>query len=297
MAVPVRILRALPTTVGRSNDEQPQVIQTTPHTSAPGQVCSRRKGFTLLLLISPDGVEEALDCAKAAQHLDIVDVKKPDEGSLGANYPWVIREIREAVPADKPVSATVGDVPYKPGTVAQAALGAAVSGATYIKVGLYGCTTPEQAIDVMRGVVRAVKDYRPDAFVVASGYADAHRIGCVNPLALPDIARRSGSDAAMLDTAIKDGTRLFDHVPPDVCAEFVRRAHEAGLLAALAGSVQVGDLGELTRIGTDIVGVRGAVCAGGDRTTGRIQPELVAAFRAEMDRHAREHEAVATAAH
>ncbi|TKA00847.1 (5-formylfuran-3-yl)methyl phosphate synthase [Actinacidiphila oryziradicis] len=256
----------------------------------------RWKESTLLLLISPDSVEEALDCAKAAEHLDIVDVKKPDEGSLGANFPWVIREIRDAVPADKPVSATVGDVPYKPGTVAQAALGAAVSGATYIKVGLYGCTTPEQAIDVMRGVVRAVKEYRPDAFVVASGYADAHRIGCVNPLALPDIARRSGSDAAMLDTAVKDGTRLFDHVPPEVCAEFVRLAHEADLLAALAGSVKVGDLGALTRIGTDIVGVRGAVCEGGDRNTGRIQPQLVAAFRAEMDRHAREYAAAVAAA-
>lgn len=242
----------------------------------------------MLLLISPDSVEEAVECAKVAEHLDIVDVKKPDEGSLGANFPWVIRAIREAVPADKPISATVGDVPYKPGTVAQAALGAVVSGATYVKVGLYGCTTPEQAVEVMRGVVRAVKDYRPDAFVVASGYADAHRIGCVNPLALPDIARRSGSDAAMLDTAIKDGTRLFDHLAPEVCAEFVRLAHDAGLLAALAGSVRAGDLEVLTGIGTDIVGVRGAVCEGGDRTAGRILPGLVAAFRAEMDRHARE---------
>ncbi|MET8900832.1 MULTISPECIES: (5-formylfuran-3-yl)methyl phosphate synthase [unclassified Streptomyces] len=250
----------------------------------------------MLLLISPDGVEEALDCAKAAEHLDIVDVKKPDEGSLGANFPWVIREIRAAVPADKPLSATVGDVPYKPGTVAQAALGAVVSGATYIKVGLYGCTTPEQAVDVMRGVVRAVKDHRPDAFVVASGYADAHRIGCVNPLALPDIARRSGSDAAMLDTAIKDGTRLFDHLPPDVCGQFVRLAHEAGLLAALAGSVRAVDLSDLARIGTDIVGVRGAVCEGGDRTAGRIRPHLVAAFREEMDRHAPEHTATVSAA-
>ncbi|MFG3160605.1 (5-formylfuran-3-yl)methyl phosphate synthase [Streptomyces sp. NPDC048232] len=250
----------------------------------------------MLLLISPDGVEEALDCAKAAEHLDIVDVKKPDEGSLGANFPWVIREIRAAVPADKPLSATVGDVPYKPGTVAQAALGAVVSGATYIKVGLYGCTTPEQAVDVMRGVVRAVKDHRPDAFVVASGYADAHRIGCVNPLALPDIARRSGSDAAMLDTAIKDGTRLFDHLPPDVCGQFVRLAHEAGLLAALAGSVRAVDLSDLARIGTDIVGVRGAVCEGGDRTSGRIRPHLVAAFRQEMDRHAPEQTATVSAA-
>ncbi|CAM5703336.1 hypothetical protein SBADM41S_10010 [Streptomyces badius] len=145
----------------------------------------------------------------------------------------------------------------------------------------------DQAIEVMRGVVRAVKDFRPDAFVVASGYADAHRIGCVSPLALPDIARRSGSDAAMLDTAIKDGTRLFDHVPPEACGEFVRLAHDAGLLAALAGSVKREDLALLTRIGTDIVGVRGAVCEGGDRNAGRIQPRLVAEFRAEDERHAR----------
>jgi uncharacterized protein (UPF0264 family) len=251
----------------------------------------RRKEPMVLLLISPDSVEEALDCAKAAEHLDIVDVKKPDEGSLGANFPWVIREIRDAVPADKPVSATVGDVPYKPGTVAQAALGAVVSGATYIKVGLYGCTTPQKRIEVKRAVVTAVKDHRPEALVVASGYADAHRIGCVNPLAVPDIAARSGADAAMLDTAIKDGTRLFDHVPPDICAEFVRLAHAFGLLAALAGSVKQTDLGPLTRIGTDIVGVRGAVCEGGDRNAGRIQPHLVAAFRAEMDRQAQEHAA------
>jgi hypothetical protein len=100
-----------------------------PHVSqANPRIRLRRVGHagkdpTLLLLISPDGVDEALDCAKAAEHLDIVDVKKPDEGSLGANFPWVIRQIRDAVPSDKPVSATVGDVPYKPGTVAQAALG------------------------------------------------------------------------------------------------------------------------------------------------------------------------------
>lgn len=273
----------------------PHVHQANPRTR-PRQAGHAGKDTTLLLLISPDGVDEALDCAKAAEHLDIVDVKKPDEGSLGANFPWVIREIRAAIPADKPLSATVGDVPYKPGTVAQAALGAVVSGATYIKVGLYGCSTPEQAVDVMQGVVRAVKDHRPDAFVVASGYADAHRIGCVNPLALPDIARRSGSDAAMLDTAVKDGTRLFDHLPPDVCGEFVRRAHDAGLLAALAGSVKTGDLGDLARIGTDIVGVRGAVCEGGDRNAGRVQPHLVAAFRAEMDRHVREHTVTVPAA-
>lgn len=234
------------------------------------------------LLISPEDMDEALACVNAAEHVDIVDVKKPDEGSLGANYPWVIREIRSVIRPETPVSATVGDVPFKPGTVAQAALGAVVSGASYIKVGLYGCSRPEQAIELMRGVVRAVKDYNPDALVVAAGYADAHRIGCVNPLSIPYIARQAGADVAMLDTAIKDGTRLFDHLPPDDCARFVQLAHEGGLLAALAGSVQAADLAVLKEIGTDVVGVRGAVCEGGDRNVGRIQPHLIAALRAAM---------------
>ena len=40
------------------------------------------------------------------------------------------------ISVDKLVSATLGDVPYKPGTVSLAAMGAHVSGADYIKVGL-----------------------------------------------------------------------------------------------------------------------------------------------------------------
>jgi uncharacterized protein (UPF0264 family) len=235
------------------------------------------------LLVSPDGLDEALVCASAAEYLDLVDVKRPAEGSLGANFPWVIRAIRDVVPADKPVSATLGDVPFKPGTVALAALGAVTAGASYIKVGLFGCTTPDQAIEVMRGVVRTVKDANPDALVVASGYADAHRVGCVNPLAIPYIAAESGCDAAMVDTAIKDGTTLYDHMSVATCAEFVASGHDKHLLVALAGSVKVKHLPDLARIGTDIVGVRGAVCSGGDRNTGRIQPELIKAFRMAMD--------------
>lgn len=235
------------------------------------------------LLVSPHTVAEALVCASAANHLDIVDVKNPREGSLGANFPWVIAEVRAAIPPGKMVSATVGDVPFKPGTVALAALGAAVSGAGYIKAGLYGCTTPDQAIEVMRGVVRAVKDHNPEAIVVAAGYADAHRIGCLNPLSIPYVTRESGADVAMVDTAIKDGSALFDHLSPDVCAEFVRRGHDYGLQVALAGSIRAEHLADLARAGTDIIGVRGAVCDGGNRNTGAIRADLISAFRAAMD--------------
>ena len=47
----------------------------------------------MLLLISPINHEEALESIKGGA--DIVDVKNPKEGSLGANFPWVIKEIRD----------------------------------------------------------------------------------------------------------------------------------------------------------------------------------------------------------
>lgn len=101
----------------------------------------------MLLLISPKNIEEAKEAIAGGAH--IIDVKNPPEGSLGANFPWVIEEVKNITPKNLLVSATVGDVPYKPGTVSLAALGVAVSGADYIKVGLYGTKTYYEAVDVI----------------------------------------------------------------------------------------------------------------------------------------------------
>ena len=76
--------------------------------------------YNLLLLISPINTEEAHEAIEGGA--DIIDVKNPKEGSLGANFPWVIKSIREMAPEDMLVSATLGDVPYKPGTVSLAAV-------------------------------------------------------------------------------------------------------------------------------------------------------------------------------
>ena len=68
------------------------------------------------LLVSPSSIEEAKFCLDA----DIIDVKRPAEGSLGANFPWVIREIKKMA-GEKPVSAAIGDYGPTPGNAALAA--------------------------------------------------------------------------------------------------------------------------------------------------------------------------------
>ena len=227
----------------------------------------------MLLLISPINTDEALESIEGGA--DIVDVKNPKEGSLGANFPWVIKNIRKITPEGMHVSATLGDVPYKPGTVSLAAAGAVVSGADYIKVGLYGTKNYDEALDVMKNVVRSVREFDEDALIVASGYADAHRVGAVDPMEIPTVAADAGADLAMLDTAVKDGKTLFDFMDVEKLQKFNDTIHEYGIKSALAGSVKKDQLKLLHDIGCDVVGIRGAACTGGDRNNGTINRSAV----------------------
>jgi len=223
------------------------------------------------LLVSPINREEAIITSNGGA--DIIDVKNPKEGSLGANFPWVIRDVKEAVNGKQPISAAIGDFNFKPGTAALTALGAAVAGADYIKIGLYDIQTEEQAFELLTGVVRAVKDYDPRKRVVASGYSDYERINSISPMLLPAIAARAGADVVMVDTGVKDGKSTFEFMSEEELVKFVGLGHENGLQVAVAGSLKFEDLSLLEAIGPDIIGVRGMVC-GGDRSTS-IKQDLV----------------------
>jgi len=223
------------------------------------------------LLVSPSSLEEAARSLAA----DIIDVKRPAEGSLGANFPWVIRAIRDLT--DKPVSAAIGDFDFRPGGAALAAYGAACAGADYVKVGLL-FDGEDRARELIRAVVRGVKGEFPSKAVVIAAYADYARLSTISPMAMAPLAAECGADVAMIDTAIKDGKRLFDHMDEEALAEFTAGNRRLGLETALAGSLRFDDIPLLKRIGPEIIGVRGMVC-GGDRSS-TIRAELVEKARA-----------------
>jgi uncharacterized protein (UPF0264 family) len=228
------------------------------------------------LLVSVVDAGEAR--AAAAAGADIVDVKNPAEGSLGAPSPAVIAGVREVVPAGLPVSAAIGDMPTRPGTAALAALGAAGSGATFVKVGLWGVTTEGDAVLLLRAVRDAVANV-PGAVVVAAAYADAGRVAHA-PLApelLPRVAGAAGVGVCLLDTAVKDGRGLLEFLGPDTLTSLVSDAHAAGLQVALAGALRAEDLPVVCDTGADIAGVRSAACRDG-RRSGRLDAERVRAL-------------------
>jgi len=227
-----------------------------------------------LLVSVVDAAEARLAVAGG---VDVVDVKNPAEGSLGAPAPGVIAAVHAVLPAGMPLSAALGDLPSLPGTAALAALGAARSGAAYVKLGLWGPSSAEEAVAVLRAARAAVDG---DTRVVAVAYADAARVPS-RPLAPSELvaaAREAGVDGCLLDTAVKDGRGLLTWLAPEVLAAFVADAHGAGLEVALAGELRAEDLPVVRATGADIAGVRSAACRDGRRTAA-LDPERIARLR------------------
>ena len=235
----------------------------------------------LRLLVSVVDKTEAMESVKGGAH--IIDVKNPKEGSLGANFPRVIRQVKGVVPENLELSATIGDLPNLPGTASLAALGAAVSGVDYVKVGLFGVKNSEEATTLMAEVVRAVKEYDSGLKTIASGYADFRTVGCVNPLELPMIAYKAEADGVLVDVKIKNGRdNLFSFLTDEQLREFVTHAHDFNLLTALAGSLDKQDIPRVHNLGSDIIGVRGAVCTKKDRLAGKLERGKVMEFAEEI---------------
>jgi uncharacterized protein (UPF0264 family) len=204
--------------------------------------------------------------------VDIIDIKNPLEGSLGAQPPWVVREIAEYVRSHgSALSAALGDLPFKPGTASLAAYGLAQLGVQYIKAGLHGARSCEQAVEFLTAIHRAIEMVDKSTALVAAGYADYRSFDGLKPFDLVRAAERSSCRIVMLDTADKRRGGLFDWMSVQELEGFIACAHEAELVVALAGSVAAKDLAALRRLGPDIIGVRGVLCRTGDRTQ-KIEP-------------------------
>jgi hypothetical protein len=225
------------------------------------------------LLISPKDEIEALEAVLGGA--DIVDVKNPKEGSLGANFPWVIKKIREIADLKNlEVSATIGDFTNLPGTASLAALGAASCGVNYVKAGLK-VDSEEHALAVSRAVVRAVKNYNAEINVVIAGYADFQELDLMSCMKIPGVGAAAGADYVMLDTITKNkNMNLMDYLSIDELEKFTREAHDFGLSVALGGSLGKAHIKPLYDIGVDVIGIRGAACEAGDRS-GAIKKEKV----------------------
>ncbi len=214
------------------------------------------------LLVSVRIADEV--AAALAGGADIVDAKEPARGSLGPVSPEVLQAISARVPESVPLSVALGDF-TAPDAVRHAVGRAKVPGRrapTYVKLGFAG----ERSAAAVTSLVAAARDAaaatsaRP--VVVPVAYADHQSAGSPAPEDLLRAAIAAGARAFLMDTHTKDGRGLLDWIDLERLRALSADARSAGLLLAIAGSLDLPTLDRVAGV-ADVVGVRGAACRGG----------------------------------
>ncbi len=212
------------------------------------------------LLLSVINAHEAAQIKAAA---DVVDVKNPSKGPLGAPDVRVVAAVLSEVGGTAPVSASLGDADFKTiiGQI-ELAKSFADEGVSIVKIAV-SRLSPARAEHVIKKI-RDALPYRVK--IVATAYADESPPESLFNFA--DTASRSGADGFLLDTAVKNGRSLFDHVYEDTLRAIVLAGHTAGIFVALAGSLGLGDLMRVARVNPDYAGFRSAIASNGRATPG-----------------------------
>ncbi len=231
----------------------------------------------MILMVSVQNLAEALEAVKGGA--DIVDVKNLQEALVGSAHPHVVKQVRDAVPMANHASVTLGVVPNQVGTVAMAVYTAGVLDATSVKVGFMN-TEYDAAVETLLASREALEGF--DTKLIGSLFADNPLYDGLDAHHMPQLAEDGKCDGWLIDTLTKDGRNLFDFIAEPELRAMVFESKQQGMSTALSGHLRLDDLDELSRINPDIVGVRGAVCAKGERTSG-VYWEAVAEFKRQLD--------------
>ena len=167
------------------------------------------------MLASVTGVEEAEIAISGGA--DIIDLKDPKAGALGAVATETIRRGVTAIAGRRATSAVCGDLPMQPETIRVKAEEIAATGVDFLKIGFF--PSAEAA-----ACARAVAPLAPRTKLIAVLFADL-----APDFELLPVFAKHGFHGAMVDTADKAKGRLLDHLPPERIPAFVNRARSLGL--------------------------------------------------------------------
>lgn len=187
---------------------------------------------------------------------DFIDAKEPASGALGALPAATVHAIVGAVGGRRPVSATVGDVPFDVAALVPAIAATAACGVDFVKVGWFVNGVAAPPADTARTLARSFPTTHLVAVMFADRRPDFDHVGML---------AASGWHGVMLDTADKQAGRLLAHLDLQRLASFVAAARAARLMTGLAGSLTGDDVDALRALQPDFLGFRGALTGGQGR--------------------------------
>jgi (5-formylfuran-3-yl)methyl phosphate synthase len=205
------------------------------------------------LLVSVRNASEALTALAAGA--DLIDVKEPDHGALGAADPATIAAVVSSVAERVPTSAALGEL-LAAGTL-PAMLPARLH---FAKLGLAGCRHVDDWPTHWRAAIASLPS-RIAPVVVA--YADYRNANSPEPWSLLPLAQGLECRGLVLDTFDKQEGKLGDYLSRADLRRWLAAVRSAGMTSVVAGGLGLDDLVEVAQLGPDYVGVRGAACTGG----------------------------------
>jgi len=223
------------------------------------------------VLISVVSPEEAVEAVEGGA--DVVDMKDPSKGSLGAPegplLALIVRALRDVERKGIAISVALGDDP-RSGVAMEIALVAEKMAVDYAKVGSLGLRNISEAVRAYKDLKGSIDGLK----LVAVAYADYRTAKCLSPTDVLDAAYKSDYDVFMIDTLIKDGRSTFDHLSRAEILKIKRCARERGMIFALAGSLRLEHAASVREIEPDVVGFRSAAC-NGNRVRGKVTRDNV----------------------
>lgn len=207
----------------------------------------RKHEMSTGFLASVSNLQEATTILAAGA--DIIDIKDPGKGALGAVQPVVVKEIVQCISGQVTNSATIGDLPMEAACISDAIGNMQATGVDIIKVGVF-------ADFVTADILQVIKQFADTGCrVVLVYFADLKpRLNDFSAMA------KAGVCGVMLDTADKSNGNLRTILSDNELESFVRTAQAAGLMTGLAGSLQQRDIKPLLGLKPDFLGFRSALC-------------------------------------
>lgn len=205
------------------------------------------------------GMLASITCVHEAQivlnaGVDIIDIKNPHEGALGAQAINVVKDIVGFVNREALTSATVGDIDSNEPELLDAIINMAETGVDYVKVGLFSKKVSDCFITTINEATN--KGVKLVIVFFAENYNSVESVSSL---------MQTGINGIMLDTKEKQGKSLCSLLDKNALYEFVNMAKANGLITGLAGSLMYEHISELLKLNSDYLGFRGALCSQSNR--------------------------------
>lgn len=199
---------------------------------------------------------------------DIIDLKEPNEGALGAVPLNEIHHVVDDLWEKCVVSATIGDLPADAAKINKKVIQTAETGVDYVKIGMFSESHIKSCLPNL------IHCTNKGISIIAVFFADMEFD--------VDSAIKAAADArlkgVMLDTARKGSGSLLMHKNIMQLEYFIRHAKQNNLLTGLAGSLTAGDIPNLLKALPDYIGFRTALCNSNLRT-GSLNKQAIQSVR------------------